>query len=139
MIAYKTFSAKASCAQSGMALMFIEEPQLAAKVLFCVIMFAYDAIADIDELCKEVKVLQKGNVKESSYIRHHGGHDRGDGTALVCANGRGVDHTKHAFLAVTRCATVEECRVRIVNNLSDYEVADMSINNYRCRGNSTHR
>jgi len=45
-----TFSAKASCAQSGIAVMSIEEPQAAAALLFAVTMFAYACIAVIEEL-----------------------------------------------------------------------------------------
>lgn len=48
-----TFAAMYGCAQEGIALMSIPLPQLAAMVLFIVIMLVYDAMAAIEELYKD--------------------------------------------------------------------------------------
>lgn len=48
-----TFSAMYDCAQEGILLMSMAEPQLAAMLLFMVCMLAYDPIAAMSEFCKE--------------------------------------------------------------------------------------
>jgi hypothetical protein len=53
MMTYMTFWAMYGCAQEGIWLMSMAEPQLAAMLLFMVCMLVYDPIAAMSEFCKE--------------------------------------------------------------------------------------